>query len=78
MNHTGATIAFFTMLFGVAVVAVLVSQKAQTSAVLQALGSGVGNVIGAATAPVTGASTGGQSSAPLTLSGGGVQAQPFR
>jgi hypothetical protein len=74
MSPTAATIAFFTALFSVAIVAILVSQKAQTSSVLQALGSGVGNVIGAATAPVTGAST----SSPVTLSSGGVQPQAFR
>lgn len=50
----GALIAVFGGLVSVAVIAVLVSQKANTAAVIQALGSGTSSVIGAATKPVTG------------------------
>ena len=39
---------------GVAIVAVLVSQRAQTSSVIQAMGGAFSQVIGAAVAPVSG------------------------
>lgn len=55
----GFLIAAFGLIVGLAMVAVLVSQQAQTSSVIQALSSGGASLIGAATAPVTG---GGQSS----------------
>jgi len=41
---------------GLAVISVLVSKNANTTGVIQATASGFGNSIGAATAPVTGAS----------------------
>jgi len=47
-------ILVFTGLFALAVVAVIVSQKAQTAKVIQALGTGVGGVINSAVSPVTG------------------------
>ncbi len=47
-------VAIFTGLIGVAMIAVLVSQKAQTAGVIQALASGVSSTIGAAVKPVTG------------------------
>lgn len=46
-------LGFFAMLFTLATVAVIVSQKAQTSAIMSAFGSATGTVIGAAVAPVT-------------------------
>lgn len=51
----------------VAIVAVIVSRRSQTPAVIQAAGSAFGNSLGVAEAPVTGAST------PIDLSypGGG-------
>lgn len=49
----GKIIGIFTMLLTVAVVAVIVSQKAQTASIVQALGSAVSTSIGAAVAPVT-------------------------
>ena len=52
MNGSGL-LAAFTALLTVAVVAVIVSQHAQTSAVIQALGSATSSAIGAAVAPVT-------------------------
>jgi hypothetical protein len=51
----GVFVAIMTAIFTLAVVAVILSQKAQTSKVLQALGDATGGVITAATAPVTGA-----------------------
>jgi hypothetical protein len=41
---------------GLAIVAILVSRKAQTPAVIQAAGSAFGNSLGVAESPVTGAS----------------------
>lgn len=52
----------------VAIVAVIVSRRSQTPAVIQAGASGFGNALGVAEAPVTGAAT------PIDLSypGGGL------
>ena len=47
-------IGVFALLVGLAMVAVLVSQKANTSAVIQALATGGSDLIKAATAPVSG------------------------
>ena len=49
----GAIVGIFALLIGLAMVAVLVSQNAQTSSVIQALSSGGSNLIGAAIKPVT-------------------------
>lgn len=46
-----------TLITGVAIVAVLVSRKAQTPAVIQAAASGFGNSLDVAISPVTGATT---------------------
>lgn len=55
MNAVSGTIlSIFTLIVTVAVVAVIFSQKAQTSAVIQALSSGIGNDIGTAISPITG------------------------
>jgi hypothetical protein len=51
-------LGFFAMLFTLATVAVIVSQRANTSAVLQALGSATGTAISAAVSPVTNTGTG--------------------
>jgi PRD1 phage membrane DNA delivery len=51
---------------GVAILAVLVSQKSNTAGVLAAAGSAFSNSLSAATAPVTGASA-----APVNNIGGG-------
>jgi hypothetical protein len=53
-SGVGAIVAIFSMLIGVAVLSVILSQNAQTAKVLQALGSASSGVIGAATRPVTG------------------------
>lgn len=52
----GIFLAFWAGLLTVAVVAIIVSQKAQSSNVIKALASGIGTDIAAATAPVTGQS----------------------
>ena len=65
----GTFLAVMTALFTVAVIAVLVSQNAQTSTVISALASGTGTVLNAATAPVTGSSGAGSvvgANAPAT------------
>jgi hypothetical protein len=57
MNNIGP--AFITVIggiIGLAIVAVLVGQKAQTSNVLQAGGTMLSGIIGAAVAPVSGGS----------------------
>lgn len=51
----GKFFLFFSGIIGLAMVAVLVSQRAQTANVIQALGSATGSAIGAAVAPVTAA-----------------------
>jgi hypothetical protein len=54
MNNIGPTfIAVVGGIIGLAIVAVLVSQKAQTSTVLQGAGTALASVIGAAVQPVT-------------------------
>lgn len=55
MTNIGPEIvAVIALIVGVAMVAVLVSQKAQTPQVFQAGGSALAQVIGAAVSPVTG------------------------
>lgn len=58
MNSIGPT--FVTVIGGViglAVIAVLVGQKAQTSTVLTSAGTALSSVIGAAVSPVTGSTS---------------------
>lgn len=50
----GKVMVAFTALFTLAVIAVLVSQNASTSKVIQAFTGGTASVIGAAVSPVTG------------------------
>lgn len=50
----GTILAGFGLLITLAVVAVIVSQKAQTSSIIAAVGSATSTSIAAATAPVTG------------------------
>ena len=56
-NATSTLIAIWTGLLGLAMVAVIVSQKAQTSNILQALGTASASSIGAAIAPLTSQNT---------------------
>ena len=58
MNNIGPTvITVVAGVIGLAMVAVLVSQKAQTSTVIQGAGTALSSIIGAAVAPVSGTST---------------------
>jgi hypothetical protein len=50
----GVLVTIFGLLVGLAMVAVLVSQKAQTDKVIQAGSAGAAQLIGAAVAPVSG------------------------
>jgi hypothetical protein len=54
-NITETIVTIATAIVGVAILAVLVSRNANTSAVIQAAGSAFSNALGVATAPVTGA-----------------------
>jgi hypothetical protein len=49
----GAIVGIFGTLIGLATIAVMVSQRAQTGSILTALGGAAGTAIGAAVAPVT-------------------------
>ena len=58
MNATvSAAVAVIGGIVGLAIVAVLVSQKAQTSGVIQSAGSALSSIIGAAVGPVSGGGT---------------------
>lgn len=61
-STTEALVTIATAITGVAIVAVLVSKKSNTAAVIQATGSAFGNSLAVAVAPVTGANT------PINLS----------
>ena len=57
MSEVGSALTSIIMaVIGVAIIAVLVSQKAATANVLQAGGTAISNVLGAAISPVTGSS----------------------
>lgn len=59
------------LIVGVALLAVLVSQKSNTPAVVGAFGSAFSNALSAATGPVTGATA-----APVNSQGGGIGGLP--
>lgn len=59
-----------SLIVGVAIVAVLVSQRSNTTGVLQAAGSAFSNALGVATAPVTGTRTNLNLSYPTSPLGG--------
>jgi hypothetical protein len=67
---TEAVFTILSLVVGVAILSVLVSPRSQTAAVIGAGSSGFANVLSAATAPVTGATT-----APNV--GGGFNAGSF-
>ena len=52
----GGVVTVLTAIIGVAIIAVLVSQNAQTSSVIQAGGNAFSSALSAAEAPVTGSS----------------------
>lgn len=78
-------VAIFTAIIGVAILSVILSNRSNTTGVLQAFGSMFSNALGVATAPVTGANVninttypGGMSGvANLSAFGGGATAFPF-
>ncbi len=53
-NVVGQIVTVFTAIIGIAILAVLVSKKAQTPEVIKAAFGGLGYAINAATSPVTG------------------------
>lgn len=61
----GSVVTVVTAIIGLAIIAVLVSNRAQTGSVIVAASSGLANSISAAVAPVTGAS------AQINTGGGG-------
>lgn len=70
-NLTEAAVTIFSAIIGVAILSVLVSQKANTAGVIQAAASGFSNSIGAAVSPVTGGFAA-QANYPGTPLGGGL------
>lgn len=68
---TEAIVTIATAIVGVALLAILVSQKSNTTGVVQAFGSAFTNALGVAEAPVTGASYTVNSSYPTSNGGGG-------
>ncbi len=65
-----AIVTITTGIIGVAILAVLVSQKSNTTGVVQAFGSAFSNALGIAEAPVTGASYSPNLSYPSSGAGG--------
>jgi len=76
-NVTEAVLTIVTAIIGVAVLAVLVSPKATTAKVIQASASGIGNMLGVATAPVTGEKVNINTSYPDAGGFGGFDAGQF-
>jgi hypothetical protein len=73
MNSTvSAAVAVIGGIVGLAIVAVLVSQKAQTSGVIQAAGSALSGIIGAAVGPITGSTASSTLGNPLGLGSGNL------
>lgn len=73
MNDAGEKIAgAVAAIFGVAVIAIIVSQRATTASVLQSFFAGLSNLIGVAISPITGQSVSGLGAGGLT---GGQWAQ---
>lgn len=66
-----AMVTIATAIVGLAIVATLVSKKAQTPQVIQATGSAFSNALGVAESPVTGSSTNLNLSYPGSGLGGG-------
>lgn len=67
---TEAVVTIATAIVGVALLAVLVSQKSNTTGVVQAFGSAFTNALGVAESPVTGASFTPSGAYPASNSGG--------
>ena len=52
---TESVVTIATAIVGVAILAIIISKKSNTSGVIQAAGSAFGNALAVATSPVTGA-----------------------
>jgi hypothetical protein len=61
-NMSGAVLAIIGSIVGLAVVAVIVGQKAQTSTVISSAGTALSQIIGAAVSPVSTGNTFGAAS----------------
>ena len=70
-NATESIVTIAVAIVGVAILAVLVSRKSQTAAVIQAAGSAFSNALSTAVSPVTGVGTPANMSYP-TNSGWGL------
>lgn len=68
---TDAALTIVLAIIGVAILAVLVSRKSQTTSVIQAAASGFSNALGMAMSPVTGTSASIDTSYPRSALGGG-------
>lgn len=73
---TEAVVTIATAIVGVALLAILVSQKSNTTGVVQAFGSAFTNALGVAEAPVTGANYSVNTSYPSSSNGSGFGALP--
>lgn len=71
-----AAVTILTAIVGVAILSVLVSQKSNTTGVIQAFGSAFTNSLGIAEAPVTGASYTINSAYPTSSGGAGSYGMP--
>lgn len=69
-NMIESIVTIATAIVGVAILAVLVSKKSNTSGVIQSAASGFSNALGTAVSPVTGASIGFNVGYPSTGFGG--------
>jgi len=68
VNQTATSVVTVLLaIIGVAVIALLVSNQANTSRVLGALGSGFGGALGCALSPVTGAGCGASVSSSISF-----------
>jgi hypothetical protein len=73
MNEIGPTfVTILASVIGLAMLAVVVSQKAQTSSVIQSGGSALASVIGAAVSPLGGGNAGATNFGSSSNSIGGV------
>jgi PRD1 phage membrane DNA delivery len=68
-NVFESVVSLFALIVGVAVIAVLVSNKSNTSGVISAAGSAFSSALGVAVSPVTGAVGGGGIPSLATIGG---------
>ena len=66
-----AILVIVSGIIGLAILSVIVSRQSNTSGVIQAAGSGLGTVIGAAVAPVSGSTQSNFLTAPFNSGGNG-------